>query len=95
MWVLTADDRHALYNISAFEVVFALQDLTDVKKEKWIVQAADRNGEHGVQLAETDDQQSADNIVRVIAAELGAMDLGPRQRGPRARGRGRARKQAV
>jgi hypothetical protein len=77
MWVLTTDERHALYNISAFEVVFALKDVTDVKQEKWLVQAADRDGEHGVLLAETDDQRSADNIVRVLAAELGAMDLGP------------------
>jgi hypothetical protein len=77
VWVLTTDERHALYNISAFEVVFALKDVADVKEEKWLVQAADRDGEHGVLLAETDDQRSADNIVRVIAAELGAMDLGP------------------
>jgi hypothetical protein len=35
-----------------------------------------RDGEHAVMLAETDDQEAADNIVRAIGFGLGVLDLG-------------------
>lgn len=73
MWVLTTDQRRALYNLSAFEVIVAIRD---VDTNTWIVRASDRDGERGVMLAETNDQETADNIVKAISTELGAADLG-------------------
>jgi hypothetical protein len=43
---------------------------------KWLITASDRDGERAVMLAETDDQEAADNMIAAIAGELGAMDLG-------------------
>ncbi|MEO8293807.1 MAG: hypothetical protein ABI635_11805 [Actinomycetota bacterium] len=73
MWVLTTDDRRAIYNLSAFEVVVAIKDLGT---NTWVVRASDRDGERSVMLAETDDQEAADNIVRMLAEKMGATDLG-------------------
>jgi len=51
MWVITTDTRHAIYNLAAFEVVVATQD---VDRGTWSVVAADRDGERAVLLARTE-----------------------------------------
>jgi len=74
MWVITTDERHAIYNLAAFEIVVATQD---VDRGSWSVVAADRDGEHAVVLARTEDQEQANDIVQHIANRLTALDLGP------------------
>ena len=78
MWVITTDDRHALYNLAAFDVLVALQD---VEKGTWSVVAQDRQGNSPVLLATTDRQDEADNLIRHIADRLGALDLGREAQG--------------
>jgi hypothetical protein len=56
-----------------FEVIVTLHD---DDTGKWVIRASDRDGERAVMLAETDDQEQADNIIATIAKELGATDLG-------------------
>jgi hypothetical protein len=67
MWVRTSKDRVALYNLEAFEVVFAEHDL---KTDRWVVQAMQRDGEGRVELAEGDDQTGAENILGAIADSM-------------------------
>jgi hypothetical protein len=74
MWVITTDARHAIYNLAAFEVVLATQD---VDSAAWSVVAADRDGERAVLLARTEDQDQANDIVQHIANRLTALDLRP------------------
>jgi hypothetical protein len=74
MWVITTDARHAIYNLAAFEVVIATQD---VDRGTWSVEAADRDGEHAVMLATTESQEQANDIVQHIADRLTALDLRP------------------
>lgn len=64
MWVLTSKDRVALYNLAAFEVVVAVHDL---KTDRWVIEAMQRDGEGEVELAEGDDQAAAENIIGAIA----------------------------
>jgi hypothetical protein len=73
VWVITTDERHALYNLAAFEVVVAIQD---VETGTWSVVAQDRQGGGSVLLATTQSQDEADNLIRHIADRLGALDLG-------------------
>ena len=45
MWVITTDERHALYNLAAFEVVVAIQDVENAARgQSWrrIAKAAAR-----------------------------------------------------
>jgi hypothetical protein len=72
MWVMTTDARHAIYNLAAFEVVVATQD---VDAGTWSVVAADRDGERSVLLASTESQEHAKEIVQNIADRLTALDL--------------------
>jgi hypothetical protein len=72
MWVMAADQVHAIYNLAAFEVVVATQD---VGKGTWSVVAADRDGERAVLLATTETQEQANDTVRHIADRLTALDL--------------------
>jgi hypothetical protein len=74
MWVITTDARHAIYNLAAFEVVIATQD---VDRGTWSVEAADRDGERAVLLARTESQEQANDIVQHIADRLTALDLRP------------------
>jgi hypothetical protein len=74
MWVITTDERHAIYNLAAFEVVVAT---LDVDRGTWSVVAADRDGGRAVLLARTEDQEQANDIVQHIANRLTALDLGP------------------
>lgn len=76
MWVITTDTRHAVYNLAAFEVVVATED---VDKGTWSVIAADRDGERAVLLARTENQEEANEIVQHIADRLTALDLRPPQ----------------
>lgn len=64
MWVRTSKDRVALYNLAAFEVVVAVHDL---KTDRWVIEAMQRDGEGEVELAEGDDQAAAENIIGAIA----------------------------
>lgn len=64
MWVRTRKDRVALYNLAAFEVVVAVHDL---KTDRWVIEAMQRDGEGEVELAEGDDQAAAENIIGAIA----------------------------
>jgi hypothetical protein len=81
MWVIAADDRQAIYNLAAFEVVVATKD---VETGTWSVVAADRDGERAVLLATMDTQEQANDIVRHIADRLTALDLTPQRRRVRA-----------
>ena len=72
MWVITTDERHAIYNLAAFEVVVARRD---DDRGTWSVVAADRDGERAVSLARTDTQEQASDIVQHIADRLTALDL--------------------
>jgi hypothetical protein len=72
MWVITTDATHAIYNLASFEVVVARRD---VEGGTWSVVAADRDGEHAVVLARTEDQEGANDIVQHIANRLTALDL--------------------
>jgi hypothetical protein len=74
MWVITTDERHAIYNLAAFEVVVATRD---VDGGAWSVVAADRDGERAVLLARAESQEHADDIVQHIANRLTALDLRP------------------
>jgi hypothetical protein len=74
MWVVTTDERHAIYNLAAFEVVVATQD---GGTGTWSVVAADRDGGRAVVLARTEGQAQANDIVQHIANRLTALDLGP------------------
>jgi hypothetical protein len=73
MWVITTDERHAIYNLAAFDVVVAVEA---PDRGSWSVLAQDRAGQHGVLLASTDTQRQAETIVEHIANRLGALDLG-------------------
>jgi hypothetical protein len=75
MWVIAADERHAIYNLAAFEVVVATRD---GEGGAWSVVAADRDGERAVTLAVTETQEEADDIVQHIADRLTALDLRPK-----------------
>jgi hypothetical protein len=72
MWVITTDERHAIYNLAAFEVVVAQRD---DDRDTWSVVAADRDGERAVSLASTDTREQANDIVQHIADRLTALDL--------------------
>jgi hypothetical protein len=72
MWVITTDERHAIYNLAAFEVVVARPD---AQGGTWSVIAADRDGERAVLLARTEDKKQADDVVEHIANRLTALDL--------------------
>ncbi len=74
MWVITTDVTHAIYNLAAFELVVATQD---VDRGTWSVVAADRDGERAVLLARTESQDQANDIVQHIADRLTALDLSP------------------
>jgi len=71
MWVITTDVRHAIYNLAAFEVVVATQDVEGT----WSVVAADRDGERAVVLTRTASQEQANDVVQHIADRLTALDL--------------------
>jgi hypothetical protein len=73
MWLRTSAETREIYNLSAFEAIGAAHD---PETGRWLVQAMDREGHHRVLLAETDDQQGADNLVAHIAHGLKALDLG-------------------
>ena len=86
MWVLTSDEPHTLYNLSAFDVVVAIPgEVVDEKERpfaeyRWTVVAQDRHGSGAVQLAGASTRKEADNIVRAIADAIHdgklLMDLG-------------------
>jgi hypothetical protein len=78
VWVITTDDKHALYNLDAFEAVVAIQD---AEKGAWSVVAQDSQGSGRVVLATTQSQEEADNLIRHIADRSGALDLGREARG--------------
>ncbi len=74
MWVITTDERHAIYNLAAFEVVVATRD---AKGGTWSVVASDRDGKREVLLARAESREHADDIVQHIANRLTALDLRP------------------
>jgi hypothetical protein len=71
MWVITTEEKHAIYNLAAFEVVVARLDGDGA----WSVVAADRDGERAVLLARTGTQEQAADVVEHIANRLTALDL--------------------
>jgi hypothetical protein len=71
-WVRTTADREALYNLAAFNGVHAEHDQ---RSGNWVVLAT-AEGRTPMGLASVDSQEAADNIVRMLAEELGAIDLG-------------------
>ena len=75
MWVIATDERHAIYNLAAFEVVVARRD---VDGGTWSVVAADRDGGRAVTLAVTETHEEANDIVQHIADRLTALNLRPK-----------------
>ncbi len=77
MWVRTSQDRVSLYNLAGFEVIFSERDQ---KTNHWFVLAMQRDGHGRVELAKTDSEIAAENIIQAIEDGLregkSVIDLG-------------------
>jgi hypothetical protein len=72
MWVLTHGDRKTLFNLNAYDSVFAQRDRDT---GEWAIVATTREGASSITLATTEDPDTADDLVVAIANRLSALDL--------------------
>lgn len=71
-WVAVREDKQALYNLDHFEAISVFES---PGSPGWNVVGI-QGGRPNVSLAKAPSQEAAENILRAISEEIGAMDLG-------------------